>query len=413
MSNSFSTKFILKKYKTKNGHAPLYLRISFNGKNCDTSLKRIVPIDKWTQNKRVAGSSADIKKLNRYLDQIYNKAFQVFEQYTLQDKAITAEIIRNAVFNLNTEEEGVTLMYLSKYHFENSDNKLKWGTLKHYKVTERYFERFLKSKHQLTDIPLKSIDYKFLIDFENFLRNWQPKDHQKPMNNNGVMKHIIRLRKLLKLAHRLSWIEKNPFINYQTQFEKVEREFLNEKELEAIALKEFDLNRLEMVKDIFIFSCYTGLSYIDLYHLSEKDITLGMDGEKWIHLKRIKTNISFSVMLLPTAQEIIDKYRNHPRSFEQQLLPVFSNQKTNAYLKEIATLCGIKKTLTFHIARHTFATTVTLTNGVPIETVSKMLGHTKLATTQIYAKVVENKIGTDMALLKKKLSKNQELKEAK
>ncbi|MFQ3213280.1 MAG: hypothetical protein ACI9GZ_003392 [Bacteroidia bacterium] len=168
--------------------------------------------------------------------------------------------------------------------------------------------------------------------------------------------------------------------------------------------KEIETARLEMVRDIFIFSCYTGLSYIDLHKLAIKDINLGIDGEKWIHMKRQKTNTSFSVMILPQAQEIIDKYRNHPRSFEQQLLPVLSNQKTNAYLKEIATLCGIKKTLTFHVARHTFATTVTLNNGVPIETVSRMLGHTKLATTQIYAKVVESKIGEDMAILKAKLA---------
>ncbi|WKK83414.1 site-specific integrase (plasmid) [Marivirga arenosa] len=168
-----------------------------------------------------------------------------------------------------------------------------------------------------------------------------------------------------------------------------------------------------MVRDIFIFSCYTGLSYVDIYHLSKDNISIGMDGERWIHLKRKKkTNTSFSVMLLPKAEHIIEKYTDHPRAFENQLLPVLSNQKTNAYLKEIADLCGIKKTLTFHIARHTFATTVTLTNGVPIETVSKMLGHTKLATTQIYAKVVENKIGEDMAALKQKLSQSEQLKKA-
>ncbi|WMN11735.1 site-specific integrase [Marivirga salinae] len=412
MSNSFSVKFILKKYKAKNGEAPIYMRISHNGKNCDTSLKRKVLIEKWNQRQRVSGTSQEVVKLNRYLDKIYNKAFQIFEQLVVDDESISAEIIRNAVFNINEQENQITLLYLSKYHFENANHKLKWGTLKHYQVTERYFERFLKAKFKLSDIPLKKIDYKFLIDFEDFLRNWEPQDHQKPMNNNGVMKHMIRFRKLLKLALRLDWIEKNPFISYQTHFEKVERDFLDANELKAIEEKEFSLSRLDMVRDIFIFSCYTGLSYVDLYHLSEEDITVGMDGERWIHLKRIKTNTSFSVMLLPKAEQIIEKYQNHPRVFENQLLPVFSNQKTNSYLKEIADLCEIKKKLTFHIARHTFATTVTLTNGVPIETVSKMLGHTKLATTQIYAKVVENKIGSDMAALKKKLSINELVKKA-
>jgi integrase/recombinase XerD len=202
----------------------------------------------------------------------------------------------------------------------------------------------------------------------------------------------------------MDWIADNPFKKYQITYSKSTRTFLNEEELVAIETKEFDLTRLEIIRDIFVFSCYTGLAYIDLKRLTTDHISVGMDGEKWIHFMRQKTSTPFSVPLLPKALELVEKYKDHPRSFQDQLLPVFSNQKTNAYLKEIATLCGVKKTLTFHIARHTFATTVTLTNGVPIETVSKMLGHTKLATTQIYAKVVESKIGEDMAMLKAKLA---------
>lgn len=411
-NNSLSTLLYVKKHRIKDGLAPLYLRISTGNSKVECSLSRKVEFKKWNvQKQRLNGSVTEVKKFNRFLDQLIDKMHKIFEELILEKEFITAEVIRNKLFNVEEEKE-ITLLYLSKYHFESANHKLKWGTLKHYRVTERYFERFLKAKFKLSDIPLKKIDYKFLIDFEDFLRNWEPKDHQKPMNNNGVMKHMIRFRKLLKLAQRLDWIEKNPFVSYQTHFEKVERDFLDANELKAIEEKEFSLSRLDMVRDIFIFSCYTGLSYVDLYHLSADDITIGMDGERWIHLKRIKTNTSFSVMLLPKAEQIIEKYENHPRVFENQLLPVFSNQKTNAYLKEIADICEIKKKLTFHIARHTFATTVTLTNGVPIETVSKMLGHTKLATTQIYAKVVENKIGTDMAALKKRLSNNELVKKA-
>lgn len=211
---------------------------------------------------------------------------------------------------------------------------------------------------------------------------------------------------------KIEWIEKNPFRNFTPKFDRVERDFLTEAELTKIKEKDFG-KRLEQVRDIFIFSCYTGLSFIDVANLSEENIIIGMDGEKWISTHRQKTFNKVFLPLLPQAEAILEKYKDNPQAQHRGvLLPAASNQKTNAYLKEIADLCEIKKKLTFHIARHTFATTVTLTNGVPIETVSKMLGHTKLATTQIYAKVVENKIGTDMAALKKRLSNNELVKKA-
>jgi site-specific recombinase XerD len=412
MSNSFSVRFILKKYKAKDGQAPLYIRLTYNGKHSDTSLKRKVTLEKWNHNQRVSGTSMDVKKLNRYLDELYNKTFQIYERMQLNDQYISAEIIKNKLFNLENEENHITLLTASSYHYDQNKNNFSQGTLKHYKVTERYFKRYLESEKKLSDISIKNIDYKFLLDFEAFLRAWQPEDHQQPIGHNSIMKHMCRFRKILNYAYKMDWIADSPFKKYKISYQKSNRTYLTKEELFKLEIKEFDIERLDQIRDLFIFSCYTGLSYIDLYHLSEEDITVGMDGEKWIHFKRQKTATPFSVPLLPKAIEIIEKYHNHPRVRENQLLPVVSNQKTNAYLKEIATICKIKKTLTFHIARHTFATTVTLTNGVPIETVSKMLGHTKLATTQIYAKVVENKIGEDMAALKQKLSASQQLRKA-
>ena len=162
--------------------------------------------------------------------------------------------------------------------------------------------------------------------------------------------------------------------------------------------------RLQHAKDMFVFSCYTGLAYIDVYELSPQNVSLGIDGEYWISTYRHKTDIPVRIPLLPQALEIIEKYKNNPRVLESgRLLPVYANQLLNSYLKEIADFCGIEKPLTFHIARHTFATTVTLTNGVPIETVSKLLGHTSIKTTQIYAKVIEQKVSEDMRLLRQKM----------
>ena len=295
---------------------------------------------------------------------------------------------------------------------EKMKNTLAPGTLKNYGATENYLKRFLAAKHKTDDIKLKDITSKFVFDFEYYLRTSKPIEHHNPLSNNGVMKHMERFKKLINLALKIEWIEKNPFRNFTPKFDRVEREFLTEAELTKIKEKDFG-RRLEQVRDIFVFSCYTGLSFIDVANLSEENIIIGMDGEKWISTHRQKTFNKVFLPLLPQAEAILEKYKDNPQAQHRGvLLPAASNQKTNSYLKEIADLCEIKKKLTFHIACHTFATTVTLTNGVPIETVSKMLGHTKLATTQIYAKVVENKIGTDMAALKKRLSNNELVKKA-
>jgi site-specific recombinase XerD len=219
------------------------------------------------------------------------------------------------------------------------------------------------------------------------------------------MKHIIRVKKMVHLAIRLEWISKDPFANYKLKIQKVNREHLSEKELKTMENKIFDIDRIDMIRDLFVFCCYTGLTYVDVINLKHDNIVEAADGEMWVRTCRQKTDIPVNTPLLPKAVEILKKYKDNQRALlTNTVFPVVSNQKVNAYLKEIAEVCGIKKNITFHLARHTFATTVTLSNGVPIETVSKMLGHTKIATTQIYAKVLEKKISEDMAALKSKLT---------
>jgi site-specific recombinase XerD len=209
-------------------------------------------------------------------------------------------------------------------------------------------------------------------------------------------------------------MDKNPFANYKSKVKEVDRVYLSEEEIQEIINKDFGTDRLSLVRDIFLFSCFTGLAYIDVKNLTKSHISIGIDGEKWIFTHRQKTESASKIPILPVTQMIIDKYANHPQANNQdKLLPILSNQKMNAYLKEIATVCNINKELTFHIARHTFATTVTLTNGVPIESVSKMLGHKNLRTTQHYAKVLDKKVSEDMKILKDKFSNtliNNELK---
>jgi site-specific recombinase XerD len=219
------------------------------------------------------------------------------------------------------------------------------------------------------------------------------------------MKYITMLKKVINMAVNNDWMEKNPFAAFKCTKLNVHREILDEAEILQLHEKEFNIERLEEVRDIFLFCCYTGYAFADVEKLQRTDLAKGIDGDAWIFAKRKKTNTVSNVPLLPQAEEIIKKYEHHPYCVKTgALLPVKSNQKMNAYLKEIASICGIKKELTMHIARHTFATTVTLSNGVPIETVSKMLGHTKLVTTQIYAKVLENKVSEDMQKLKEKFT---------
>ena len=220
------------------------------------------------------------------------------------------------------------------------------------------------------------------------------------LGNNGVMKHLERFKKIINLGIKLEWMHKNPFNQFQLKYNKYDRAYLTERELELVEGTTFKSERLQRVKDCFVFSCYTGLSYVDVKELTEDNIVKGIDNNYWIYTKREKTDERVKVPLLPKALEIIEKYRGlQEKDFMDFLLPISSNQKTNKYLKEIVASCGIHKNVTFHVARHTFATTVMLSNGVPIETVSKLLGHSKLTTTQLYERVVETKIGEDIVNL--------------
>ncbi len=218
------------------------------------------------------------------------------------------------------------------------------------------------------------------------------------------MKYIACVKKMAIRALRNGWLQRDPFIGFNLALREVEREALTAEELETMAGKNFVTDRLAQVRDIFLFSCFTGLAYADLQKLRRSEISTGIDGGKWIFTRRQKTDTASRIPILPMAQEILDRYANHPQcKAKDKVLPILSNQKMNAYLKEIGDCCGITKRLTFHIARHTFATTITLSNGVPIETVSKMLGHRNLKTTQHYAKILDRKVSQDMQALKEKL----------
>ena len=272
------------------------------------------------------------------------------------------------------------------------------STAKRYWTCYDHVKQFIEEEYRLEDYNLRDIDYRFVTKFEFFLKT------VRMCNHNSALKYINNFKKIIRIALANQWIDKDPFYNFKVKFEAVERDFLTAGEVETLYTKELHFDRLKVVRDMFVFSCYTGLAYSDVEKLTKADITIGIDGDKWISIKRTKTNTRSSIPLLPISEEILDRYAHHPEvTRSKKLIPVFSNQKSNAFLKEIAVMCGITKPLTTHLARHTFATTITLTNGVPIESVSKMLGHKSLRTTQHYAKIVDRKVSDDMKVLKEKL----------
>src|SRR4051794_35921178 len=224
-------------------------------------------------------------------------------------------------------------------------------------------------------------------------------------NNNSAVKYIKNFKKVIRICIANGWINKDPFVNYKSKVREVKRDYLSQEELKTISQKRFVSERLNQIRDIFLFSCFTGLAYADVKKLKRSEINVGVDGGEWIFTSRQKTETASRIPLLPFTLQLLERYRDHPQCvIKDRVLPVPSNQKMNAYLKEIADICGITKQFTFHIARHTFATTVTLSNGVPIESVSKMLGHTNLRTTQHYAKILDKKVGDDMKILHAKFS---------
>jgi site-specific recombinase XerD len=320
-----------------------------------------------------------------------------------RNETLSIENFKNKL--LGTEERQRMLVPI----FQDHNNKIKElvgkeyasGTLERYTTSLRHTIEFMQWKYNASDIDIIKIDHAFITDYEFWLRS------VRNCGNNTAVKYIKNFSKIIKICLANDWLDKNPFANYKSKVKEVERVYLTEKEIQSIIEKDFKTERLSLVRDIFLFSCFTGLAYIDVKNLTKSHISFGIDGEKWIFTHRQKTESASKIPILPVTQMIIDKYENHPQCInEDKLLPILSNQKMNAYLKEIAGVCEIEKELTFHIARHTFATTVTLTNGVPIESVSKMLGHKNLRTTQHYAKVLDRKVSEDMKVLKNKFTMN-------
>nr|MCS3811976.1 site-specific recombinase XerD [Mucilaginibacter sp. X4EP1] len=345
------------------------------------------------------GNKENARSVNSWLDTLNARAFAARQDLFLSGKDFGPIHIRKMMQGEELEPPKM-LSDIWTYHTDQIAGLIgkdyTAGTLQKYKAAFRILKRFILLRTQSDDIRLDKIDYRFVRDFDYYLKT----DYGVKINT--AVQIVKKLRTMIKIAIEVGWAKQDPFIAYRAKTEEVFREFLTSDELQQLAEKKLSRKRLHIARDLFLFSCYTGLSYADTAKLTTADIVKGEDGGIWIQTHRVKNNNRVRVPLLSPALRLMDHYKDYPRILDEDfILPKMSNQKANAYLKEITKALGWSKYLTFHCARHTFATTVTLTNGVPMETVGQMLGHKNIRSTQIYARVTDTKVSHDMRKLKK------------
>lgn len=394
----------LKDKPNRQGQHPIYIRIYVDGAKTEVATKHFVEPKQWDRKKqRVKSAAKNSQLLNNYLDLAQNRIQQFFLEYTARGLSVTPADLKDKFLGKKAAAERKTLLEAFDYHNKKMDEKVKVGlitkkTHSRYGITKNKVAAFIKAHYKSNDVALDEVKLSFVTNFEHYLLT------KDLLQANTAYKYIKNLKRVMNMCVEIDWLPANPFNAFKCSYVNPEREVLTSDEINALLEKDIKMPRLAMIRDVFVFCCYTGFAYSDVYKFEHDALDRGIDGDYWLTTFRQKTGIRESVPLLPVALEIVQRYQEDKYCIKHnKLLPVISNQRYNSYLKELAAICGIDKELTSHIARHTFATTVTLSNGVPIETVSKMLGHTKLSTTQIYAKVLDTKVSADMQALKQKL----------
>ncbi len=399
MKSTFKILFYARKNQVnKSGEVGIMIRVSVNGENTQFSSKLQIHQESWDPKRKMAiGRSTKANLINSTLDDIRASLTSYYREIERFESHVTPEKVRNAFLGITENKQ--MLIEVFKQHNEELIKRIGKGitirSVDKYELSRKRLSCFIQYQYNINDIALNEIKYNFITQYETYLLS------TCGYKVNTSAKYLLQLKHIITLAFNNGWIHADPFKNFKLRFEKVDRGYLTQQELNIMMQKRFTIQRIEQVRDIFVFSCFTGLAYIDVKNLTEKDVKISFDGKLWIMKKRQKTNVLSKILLLDVPKMILKKYKD--KLSDGKLLPVITNQRMNSYLKEIADICGIEKNLSFHLARHTFATTITLSKGVPIETVSKMLGHTSIKTTQIYARITDSKIGNDMHELSEKL----------
>lgn len=404
MRQTFNVLFFIRKTRAlKSGENPIMLRISIAGQLAEMQLKRAVNPNLWNQNKeRCTGKDAASLEINRYLESVKLRLFEIHRKMEEEGKLINPMEIKRKFLGLDEEHK----MFFQVFQEHNDKCRELIGkdyakvTISRFDTCLKYFREMSIAQYQRKDIPLKEVTNGIIHDYIHFLKA------EKGLQENTVIRYMKVVKKVLNIAVNYDWIQKNPFGNIRFHEKEVNKEFLTKEELEILRTKEFDIPRLELVRDVFLVQCWTGLAFIYVSELKEEHIIADNEGNLWIRKERHKTGIMCNVPLLDVPLGIIEKYKDHSLCQKRGiLLPVLSNQKCNAYLKEIADCCGIKKNLSTHTGRHTFCSVVTLANNVSLENIAKMVGHTNTRMTQRYAKVLDQSILRDMQGVKESFAK--------
>ena len=398
---TFSVIFVIQKGKLRpDNTAPILARITVNGEMTHFSTKLSILPERWLPLEyRTVGITREEKQINETLLDFYSTIKRKYNEMIFRGEVVSANKIKSSLLSL--DDRSMSLMslfekFITDYEKLTLTQDYGQESYFRYKICHKRVLEYLQKQYKVSDYPLADINRKFLDNLYLWLRT----EHK--LNNNTTVKFMHRFSSVFKMARDNGWVSGDPFKLQKLHLDKVDRGYLTEDEIRKMYDKEFDTERLETVRDIFIFSCYTGLAYIDVKGLTTDMLKVWPDGNVWISCKRQKTKVPVNVRLLDVPLQIIEKYKDRVKG--NKVLPVPTNQKCNDYLKEIAEVCGIHKDICYHMARHTFATTVTLSNGVPIESVSKMLGHTNIRTTQIYARITDQKVNKDMEVLSEKLN---------
>lgn len=405
LETSFGLSFYMKTASKKTNIRYIYLRITVDGIRKETSTKRTWDIQRWDpKTERATGNKEDARTLNHFLDAMVTRINQYKMDLMYTEKTISAQRILDFVLGRVTSKA----MLLEEFKKHNDEifalvgKDYALATYKRYETARFRVTEFVNDKYHVNDIELRDLDFEFIHGYELYLKTI------RNCVNNSALKYILCLKRVISRAIDKNILAQDPFRAFKMKRTKTLKKPLTSRELLALEQVKLITPRLEVIRDIFIFQCYTGLAYIDAYQLRKKDIKIGIDGETWIISERQKTGNATNIPLLPKALELIEKYKNHPVCLSRNsVLPVVSNQKMNAYLKEIADICGLDCELNTHKARRTFGSTVTLNNDVPMHVVKEMLGHQSIRQTEEYAITEELTVGREMKELKNRLDKNE------
>lgn len=389
--SSFAILFFIRDSRVKrDGTASIEVVLTVNGERCAFSTGKKVKASNWDKVKQqVKGKDDESKCLNNFLTALKAKLYQ--KEAELLDKGfiITAELLRDAYLNkVEILKEKSLLEVLADHNKERKamvGKNLAPATYWVFEYTARLLTEYIKQKYQREDLYLRELNIGFIQGFHAFLLS------EKKMAQNSATKHLKFLKQIVNIAVANSYMTFNPFLPYKIERQPVEIDFLDEEELRKVINFDTPIPRFERAKDMFLFGCFTGLSYIDIKTLTSEHFEKDGAGRIWIKKRRVKTDVLSRIPLLPIAKLILDKYKGGDK-----LLPIQDPADVNKYLKDIAILCGINKRITFHTSRHTFASTVTLANNISLEVVSKMLGHTNTRMTTHYAKLIDKCIGEQM-----------------